>query len=103
MEQVTGVLPNGKIYDNAFMVTPPVDLDQGNFIGFKHSITWDKRFELCLYAGSFQAGTTSYSPNDSVIEGVYADYKVDQFGTDFTFAVFSQNALSCPNVEQQGN
>ena len=98
MEQMTEVLANGQQRSNAFQVTQPEKLGAASFVAFQYFITWDRRYEMCLYAGSRQAGTTSYSPNAGVIQGVYTDYIVDRFTTDFQYSVFSHTDLNCPDI-----
>ena len=49
----------------------------------------------CLFTGDRQGGETNAfgDPNDSVLEGSYQDYEVnDLFSTDFTFSIFDSAA-----------
>ena len=51
----------------------------------------------CLYAGNRQGGTIQEveDPNDSVIEGIYTDYIMnDEFTTDFKFSHFDESICS---------
>ena len=58
-----------------------------SFLASYHSIVWDGSAKPSLYAGSSQGGSiTNVEPNDSVIEGSYFEYEVDDlFVSYFNF------------------
>ena len=63
-------------------------------MGVKYNITWEHEARVCYYAGNSQAGKVAGDPavNDPVIEGSYADYKVDSlFATDFKYSHFDES------------
>lgn len=69
------------------------------FLARLHSNTWDKRGEVCYYAGSAQGGALGQieSPHlrDSVIEGRYTDYIMGSlFETQFPYTRFDSS--ECP-------
>ena len=70
-----------------------------SFVADLYHRTWDRTLKPCLYAGSSQAGPISEvvgAPNDSVIEGEYFEYEVEDgiFGRDFIYNRLL--ATSCP-------
>ena len=104
-QKFTDLFRNGQTRDNAVEVTTPQELGPRSFVTLTHPITWDQRSELCLYAGSRQAGASNYvtSPADPVIEGYYTDYKVEgKFGSEYEYSVFSSSDFDCPNLETTG-
>ena len=63
-----------------------------SFVGLRYSLTWGHEGRVCYYVGNPQGGPLREvsDPNDSVIEGVYSDYKVDSlFATDFIYSYFT--------------
>ena len=68
-----------------------------SFLASYHSIVWDGSTKPCLYAGSSQGGSiTNVEPNDSVIEGNYPEYEVDElFGSSFKYNRLTTNE-ACP-------
>lgn len=69
------------------------------FIGELFKRSWDKSLTSCLYVGSSQGGILADvpGPKDSVIEGVYTRYIIEDglLGTDFAFSRF--NSAVCNN------
>ena len=64
------------------------------FTGLLIGYTWEQDKSNCFYAGNRQGGTIREveDPNDSVIEGTYADYQTTgDFNTDFKFSLFDEN------------
>ena len=80
-------------------VTPPprggVTQPTRQFIAELYERAWDNSRTPCLYAGTSQGGAapdygTTYA--DSVIEGSYQNYKVqERFSTDFTYKMFDDS------------
>ena len=80
-------------------VTPPprggVTQPTRQFIAELYERAWDNSRTPCLYAGTSQGGAapdygTTYV--DSVIEGSYQNYKVqERFSTDFTYKMFDDS------------
>lgn len=65
-----------------------------SFVGLLQSKTWELEKRPCLYVGDSQAGPIDEveSPNDSVIEGDYTEYKVESiFATDFIYSHFDKS------------
>ena len=63
-----------------------------SFVGLRYPLTWGHGDRVCYYVGNPQAGPLREvsDPNDSVIEGVYHDYKVDSlFATDYIYSHFT--------------
>ena len=66
-----------------------------SFLGEFYHLTWDKSREPCLYVGTGQGGPTYEveDPNDSVIEGHYRDYIIDNgdlFETTYKYVRFDE-------------
>ena len=64
-----------------------------SFVGLRSEVTWELEERVCYYVGNGQAGQIAEvsDPNDSVIEGVYHDYKVDSlFATDYVYSRFNK-------------
>lgn len=62
--------------------------------------SWDAQKTPCFYAGDSQGGHLYEveSPNDSLIEGTYTDYIVDNlFSTDYLFSKF--NETYCTGID----
>lgn len=100
MQRYTGPLRDGSDPgDNAYSVTVNyIDQPPRMFVGWLFPITWEVRQEYCIYAGNGQGGWAYEVPdpfNDPVIEGNYADYRVDSaFATEFQYSHFEENRCS---------
>lgn len=80
------------------MVPDPDDPSRTRrFLAELFSRTWDNSRNRCFYAGNGQAGPSfggsdEAFPDDSVIEGTYADYRVDGiFEDEFDFSQFDND------------
>lgn len=86
-------MSNGQPAEGYFNVSVShPDSPTRNFPGFLWPLTWERRSEPCLYAGSNNAGSVQIIDGleDTIIEGVYSDYIVsDAFDTEFKFSRFS--------------
>ena len=83
--------------EELYLVTieDPISLiSKRQFIGELSKRSWDKTLRSCLYVGSSQGGRLSDipGPKDSVIEGVYSQYAVQDgiLSTSFTYSRFDQ-------------
>ena len=68
-----------------------------SFVGLKSDVTWEFENRVCYYVGNTQAGPLAEvdEPNDSVIEGIYTEYKVDTlFSSGFMYSHFNEGACS---------
>lgn len=92
-EEFNGTMTNGEPAEGYFRVSVShPDSPTRNFPGFFWPLTWEQRSEPCLYSGSSNAGSVQIinGLEDTVIEGVYADYIVSgAFETEFLFSRFS--------------
>ena len=62
-------------------------------MGRRGGVAWELEEGPCYYVGNSQAGKLAEldDPNDSVITGMYSDYKVDTlFSTAFAYAHFNE-------------
>lgn len=59
----------------------------------RYHLRWDHEEMICYYAGNKQGGPElSHDPNESVIEGVYSEYKTASlFATEFVFSEFDES------------
>ena len=74
----------------------PVDSQQRRFVAEFYDQVWDTTPGVCFYVGSNQAGPIGEidEPNDSVIQGVYSDYRVSGlFDSEYMYSRF--NDLRC--------
>lgn len=65
-----------------------------SFVGELYHRSWDQRGVRCFYAGDSNGGPYSefQSPADSVIEGIYSEYRVSGLHqTEFKYSQFSSN------------
>ena len=78
------------------MTVEPESSPPRSFLGHLYHLKWDKTREPCVYVGNAQGGA-SYEvldPNDSVIEGRYRDYFIDDdelFGTSYDYSQFEES------------
>ena len=76
-------------------VQPPDPSPSRSFLGEFYDRKWDRTNEPCLYVGNAQGGK-SYDvedPNDSVIEGNYREYFIeneDLFETNYKYVQFEE-------------
>jgi hypothetical protein len=101
-EPFTEAFIDGRPREGAMKMTTPAELGAQSFVGLQFPVTWDQRYEGCLYAGTRQAGTTPYvtSPAGSVIEGDYRAYSLESgFDSDYEFSVFSRSEFDCPYTQ----
>ena len=65
-----------------------------SFTGFLYNLSWEYKFQPCLYVGNKQGGAIYEveDPNDSVIQGMYTEYIVDTlFQTSFMYGLFDES------------
>ena len=77
------------------MKVQPESASARSFLGEFYHLTWDKSRKPCLYVGTSQGGPTYdvEDPNDSVIEGDYRDYIIDNgdlFETAYKYVQFDE-------------
>lgn len=76
----------------AITVRPP-SAPARSFVGELYWRSWDQRGVRCYYAGNGQGGPLGEfeRPSDSVIEGRYVDYQVDDIlRTEFKYSMFDE-------------
>lgn len=90
-------LPSDFAPEDIYVVTvKPESASARSFIGEFYHLKWDRSREPCLYVGNAQGGP-SYDieePNDSIIEGEYNDYIIendDLFETTYTYVKFEED------------
>lgn len=75
-------------------VTHPDFSGTRRFTALLSDVNWEFQTTPCFYAGNQQGGPIAEveDPNDSVIEGDYADYRVNgPFETDYAFSRFDSS------------
>ena len=75
------------IQDDVYNVTiKPANSSPRSVLAEIFERTWDNTPETCLYMGNAQGGSAEDSVFDSVIQGTYKDYIVnDMFETNFVY------------------
>lgn len=70
------------------------------FVGLKMEMTWEFENKTCYYVGNTQGGRLSEASGDTVIEGMYADYKVDSlFDTQYVpYGQFDEDLCSGSDI-----
>ena len=79
--------------DYLIKVSHPTLLNERSFVGIKGGMTWEFENRPCLYVGNSQGGPIDevVGPNDSVIDGEYTDYEVnDMFATTYQYTKFEE-------------
>lgn len=102
MTKYNGLLKDGSAPSNTYIVElRPPNKQIRQFLAFLSPYAWDFSHQTCLYAGDSNAGA-SYeleSPNDSVIEGYFTDYIMDDaFDTSYQFSEFDESSV-CQVIE----
>ena len=92
----SGTLRNGVVYEDAYTITVARSGSPTRvFTGQLDDRIWDRSLRPCLYAGNQQAGAIYevVEPNDPVIEGTYASYRVPSAfdETDYQFSRFEES------------
>ena len=95
----TGSIEGEQEPDNYLITVDHPDENPRSFVGKKGPVTWEFEQRVCYYVGNSQGGKLgeTVEPNDSVIQGNYAEYKVDSlFATAFKYSRF--NTVRCTQV-----
>ena len=94
---------NGEDRDDDYNITVDASTPR-HFVGLKTEVTWEFEKRTCYYVGNSQAGKLSEDEalGDSVIEGEYADYKVDSlFDTQYTpYGQFDENLCNDSEIPE---
>ena len=67
------------------------------FTAILYDFNWEFTRQPCFYAGNQQGGPIAevLDPNDSVIEGEYFDYQINElFATSYKFSRFEENVCT---------